>query len=408
MDSLRRLALTPVLLGIHAAYLLTEQIASAATSSTSARPTTPSRHSVRSPKHVAFSIVTSHGRHSASSRDPAALHGHSRSRREPQQSRKGKEKAREGHWTEQEACVLETVREAVAWALQNEVDEISLWNEDGEPVLCLAFDDQCINPNLSLSAGILEDVLPGLLSILVPSPPTPPASGSCSPPRFPSLSRRRENGESIASTSSSSESTERDDGHETNAQETQSYTVWPDMEEMLRNVQRECRLIRTLSFSTDKIGKLNMTFGLPCVAVVGDKVRMKPLSVHILPTFSSEDLLADITRNLVTTDTSLEAITIEYIDGLVRGEHQIWVLNVFESAQHRNHIALDFMHFQNDPELLIVHHTAGSSRNRIMVDNQLETHQAKSWRHRALSRLASDHPFEIHGYPFWMLRITEI
>jgi hypothetical protein len=47
---------------------------------------------------------------------------------------------------------------------------------------------------------------------------------------------------------------------------------------------------------------------------------MKPLSVHILPTFSSEDLLADITRDLVTADMSVEAITIEYIDGLVRGE----------------------------------------------------------------------------------------
>jgi hypothetical protein len=35
-------------------------------------------------------------------------------------------------WTTAEALVLQTVREAVTWALQNEVDEISLWNEDGE------------------------------------------------------------------------------------------------------------------------------------------------------------------------------------------------------------------------------------------------------------------------------------
>jgi len=135
MDSLRRLALTPLLVGIHAAYLLTEQIASAATTSTSARPLTPSRHSLRSPKHVAFSIVTSHGRHSASSRDPEGEGGISCGRREPQPSLKGKEKAREVQWTEQEARVLETVREAVAWALRNEVDEISLWNEDGELVI---------------------------------------------------------------------------------------------------------------------------------------------------------------------------------------------------------------------------------------------------------------------------------
>jgi len=59
------------------------------------------------------------------------------------------------------------------------------------------------------------------------------------------------------------------------------------------------------------------------MAVVGDKVRMKPLSVHILPTSSSENLLANITRDLVMADMSLEAITIEYIDGLVRGEYQI-------------------------------------------------------------------------------------
>lgn len=59
------------------------------------------------------------------------------------------------------------------------------------------------------------------------------------------------------------------------------------------------------------------------MAVVGDKVRMKPLSVHILPTSSSENLLANITRDLVMADMSLEAITTEYIDGLVRGEYQI-------------------------------------------------------------------------------------
>jgi hypothetical protein len=47
-------------------------------------------------------------------------------------SRKGKEKAEDVRWTTAEALVLQTVREAVTWALQNEVDEISLWNEDGE------------------------------------------------------------------------------------------------------------------------------------------------------------------------------------------------------------------------------------------------------------------------------------
>jgi hypothetical protein len=62
--------------------------------------------------------------------------------------------------------------------------------------------------------------------------------------------------------------------------------------------------------------------------IVGDKLRMKPLSVHILPTCSSEDLLVDITRDLVRSDTPLEAITIEHIDGLVRGQfyvhHLVW------------------------------------------------------------------------------------
>jgi hypothetical protein len=132
MDTLRRLALTPVLVGIHAAYLLTEQIAAAATASSSAQPSTSSRHASRSPKHVAFSIVTSHGRISASSREPGAVRRNRLSDREPQRSRKGKEKAGMSRWTEEEAAVLETVREAVKWALQNEVDEISLWNEDGK------------------------------------------------------------------------------------------------------------------------------------------------------------------------------------------------------------------------------------------------------------------------------------
>lgn len=130
MDSLRRLAFTPLLLGIHAAHLIALQV-SAATSGGSRIASSSSRNVQRRPRHVAFSIVTSHGREAASSREPNG-DGRSTVTYRTTISRKGKEKAEDVRWTTAEALVLQTVREAVTWALQNEVDEISLWNEDGE------------------------------------------------------------------------------------------------------------------------------------------------------------------------------------------------------------------------------------------------------------------------------------
>jgi hypothetical protein len=79
-----------------------------------------------------------------------------------------------------------------------------------------------------------------------------------------------------------------------------------------------------------------------------------------------------------------------------------------EAADDQGYVRLDFLHFQNDPELLIVHHTAGSAGIRINADGQAETYESRSWRYRALSRLVPVQSSEIHGYPFWMLRITEI
>jgi hypothetical protein len=83
--------------------------------------------------------------------------------------------------------------------------------------------------------GLLQAVLPGLLAILVPSPPTPPASGTCSPPRY--LSQDAIQDTPGASSSSSQESGGGEGSETAGRQETQSYTVWPDMEEMLKDVQ---------------------------------------------------------------------------------------------------------------------------------------------------------------------------
>jgi hypothetical protein len=129
MDSLRRLAFTPLLLGIHAAHLVALQVSAATFPTSRITPSSSSsRKPQRCPRHVAFSIVTSYGRKAASSREPASDGG---SAAPSPRTRKGKEKAKDVHWTTEEALVLQTVREAVTWALQNGVEEISLWNEDG-------------------------------------------------------------------------------------------------------------------------------------------------------------------------------------------------------------------------------------------------------------------------------------
>ena len=131
MDSLRRLAFTPLLVGIHAAHLVVLQVSTITARTSRITTASTSRKAQKCPRHVAFSIVTSHGRKAASSR--AAENGDrpiDNSRRA--RSRKGKEKAEDIRRTAEEDLILETIRQVVAWALQNGVDEISLWNEDGE------------------------------------------------------------------------------------------------------------------------------------------------------------------------------------------------------------------------------------------------------------------------------------
>jgi hypothetical protein len=121
MDSLRRLVLTPLLVGIHAAYLVSERLQSDVSSSSQAV-----RHSPRSPRHVGFSLVTDEHA-SGNSRDLSKCIRRS--------EEKGKGKQVDLQWTSEEGMILSCVTEAVQWAMENGVDEISLWNEEGKCVV---------------------------------------------------------------------------------------------------------------------------------------------------------------------------------------------------------------------------------------------------------------------------------
>lgn len=69
----------------------------------------------------------------------------------------------------------------------------------------------------------------------------------------------------------------------------------------------------------------------------------------------------------------------------------------------------DSLHFHTDPELLIVHHIPGSDRAKPTDEAGTRGSDAsRGWRYKALSRLSAVYPLELHGYPFWMLRLTEI
>lgn len=72
----------------------------------------------------------------------------------------------------------------------------------------------------------------------------------------------------------------------------------------------------------------------------------------------------------------------------------------------------DVLHFQNDPDLLIVHQLPGSGVRKAgsrgaQADSPVSNDDV-SWSYRALRYLLHPDPLEIHGYPFWTLRLTEI
>jgi hypothetical protein len=160
--------------------------------------------------------------------------------------------------------------------------------------------------------------MPGLLTILVPSPPSPPASGTRSPPSYEPdyhFVQRRMDG-SIASLASEIETETENDHVEGGLQGgVQTFTVWPDIEHMISGDMRRSIL---------KISSMSISLIFPRLVVstcsIGRKPQIKPLTVHILSNSMSDGLLANITKEIASTDVALEEIDIERIDGLVRGK----------------------------------------------------------------------------------------
>lgn len=114
-----------------------------------------------------------------------------------------------------------------------------------------------------------------------------------------------------------------------------------------------------------------------------------------------------MTKDLVGRDIPLQEITIDLVDDMMRGEfrHQYMPFCCFELIQSLC-MRSDVLHFHTDPELLIVHHVPGASQAKPSEGSGTEA--AASWRRRALMGLCPAQSLELHGFPFWMLRITEI
>lgn len=125
MDTLQRIALTPLLIGIHSIDIISQLLTPSAS-------TYRSGSSTKVPKHVGFSLVTS--KSSGSSSSSRVLRGSAAGTCSPRGSVKGKEKARSdgADWGVMEREMISCVEEIVEWGKGNGVEEISLCNEDGE------------------------------------------------------------------------------------------------------------------------------------------------------------------------------------------------------------------------------------------------------------------------------------
>ena len=116
-------------------------------------------------------------------------------------------------------------------------------------------------------------------------------------------------------------------------------------------------------FSQDPTAHLQVSISHASTSTVYG-VTAKPITLHLLES-SATDLVAEITRRYNDQDRPPENITQKSLDTDVR--------NALE--------------FKDDPDLLIVHPIESPSFLRALLPRP---------------------PPELHGYPFWPLRITEI
>jgi hypothetical protein len=123
MDELKRILLTPLLVGVHAAWVVANTAGRIRLSNRLDVDSSRSRW-LKIPRHIAVVLVLPDSDRSV---DEATSHVRQA------QSRKGKGRAQDGVECEMERQLLMCLKDVVEWASEVGISELSLWNEQGEP-----------------------------------------------------------------------------------------------------------------------------------------------------------------------------------------------------------------------------------------------------------------------------------
>ncbi|KAJ9121605.1 hypothetical protein QFC22_002224 [Naganishia vaughanmartiniae] len=334
MSLLDTLVFQPILLAIHAADIFTQSLSSAATAglipSGLCLSTAPSKHKI--PKHVAFSLVISdewklesldrRTRHDVRDRRNSVNRWHDSPLRSANKG-KGREtweqaESDDEEWsTAERQALLLTIQEAVRWAVVRDISEISVWNED----------------------GLLDEHLESLISFLVERPPTPPASGTSSPPpydrqrctnttnpdeihtAFPATSVHPSSPPDLQSSwiqvktphmAESHTSIQSSDPAEALAEfnASRSFTVWPDLEDILPGYNH----CDQASFSTSSTISSKTTSPL-----LRGTNGTSPVTVHVLSRDAGDPMMAHITKKLIADGVPSELVSQQMIEELIQG-----------------------------------------------------------------------------------------
>ncbi|KAJ9091375.1 hypothetical protein QFC21_007230 [Naganishia friedmannii] len=341
MSLLDALVFRPILLAIHAADIFTQSLSLATTAglipSGLCLSSAPSKHKI--PKHVAFSLVTSDGWELGLLDRRIRRNGQQRRNLETppyelksRSSNKGKEKEtcvqaetdEEAGSTMEKQILLSTIQEAVRWAAVRDIGEVSIWNED----------------------GLLDEYLDSVISFLVERPPTPPASGTSSPPpynrqrctnltkpdgsptSFPTIAAQPSSSSDMQSswiqmepphTQESHSSLHSHDAKEplTDFSASRSFTVWPDIEDIVP----EYHYFNTASSSSASTTPSETTGPL----LRGTNAR-KPVTIHILSGEAGDPMIAHITKKLIAEGVPSERVSQQMMEELVQANPRLPVV----------------------------------------------------------------------------------
>lgn len=265
------------------------------------------------------------------------------------------------------------------------------------------------------------------MSLLIERPPTPPASGTSSPPpyirqRCATTTKPDESYTALPTATAEADSPSNmqtswirvepplalDSHSSLHSQDlkeplldftaSRSFTVWPGLEDIVPG----CDLNKPSSSSSSATSSSTTS-----LLFRGTTAR-KPVTVHILSRDAGDPMMAYITKKLIAEGIPSERMSQQMIEELVQGMSRL-CCNIVAMTRRSLLAQTEQLHFQHDPCLVVIQpiafELASTQRSR---QTTIHSSSQLPLTYRLLKRTIPTDPPQLHGYPFWPLRVTEI